>query len=85
MRVVGRACNGGEWGGVSRGLRKRCVMFPSLFNVFLDKIVRRMNKKVDVRELKLRNQRGLETDQVLHAYDAVLFCGIKRGPLIDCE
>ena len=61
--VDGRACvrvgnDVSEWFLVNVGLRQGCVMSPSLFNVYMDGVVREVNVRVLGKGLELLSANG---------------------------
>ena len=63
----------GQYFGVRRELRQVCVMSTCLFNVFFDRVVRRVDKRAELREGKLRDgrEREWEMKQLLYVDDIV--------------
>ena len=63
----------GEYFEVRRGLRQGFVMSPWLYNLLFDRVVRQVNERTIVKEVKLRdeNGRGWEIKQVLYADDTI--------------
>ena len=47
-----------EWFPVNVGLRQGCVMFPRLFNVYMDGVVREVNARVLGEGLELLSANG---------------------------
>ena len=62
------------WFPVNVGLRQDCVMFPWLFNVWMDGVVRQVNVKVLGKRLELLSANGgrFEINQLLFADDTAL-------------
>ena len=58
-----------EWFPVNAGLRQGCVMYPWLFNVYMDGVVRQVNVRV---ELLSANGGRFEINQLLFADDTAL-------------
>ena len=48
----------GKYFEVRRGLRPGCVIFPCLFKIFFEGVVRKMNEREIGRGMKLRNENG---------------------------
>ena len=74
-----RACarvgnNVSEWFPVNVGLRQGCAMFPWLFNVYMDGVVREVNFRVPGKGLELLSANGgwFEIKQLLFADDTAL-------------
>ena len=63
-----------EWFPVNVGLRQGCVMFPWLFNVYMDVVVREVNVRVLGKGLELLSANGgrFEINQLLFADDTAL-------------
>ena len=63
-----------EWFLVSFGLRQGCVIFPWLFDVYMDGVVREVNVRVLGKGLKLLSANGgrFEIHQLLFADDTAL-------------
>ena len=63
-----------EWFPVNIGLRQGCVMYPWLFNVYMDGVVREVNVGVLGKGLELLSANGerIEINQLLFADDTAL-------------
>ena len=63
-----------EWFPVNVGLRQGCVIFPWLFNVYMDGVVREVNVRVLGKGLELLSANGgrFEINQLLFADDTAL-------------
>ena len=63
-----------EWFPVNVGLRQGCVMFPWLFNVYMDSVVREVNVRMLGKGLELlsANCDRFEINQLLFADDTAL-------------
>ena len=63
-----------EWCPVNVGLRQCCVMFPWLFNVYMDGVVREVKVRVLGKVLDLLNANGgrFEINQLVSADDTAL-------------
>ena len=60
-----------EWFSVNVGLRQGCVVYPWLFNVYIDGLVRKVNVRVLRKGLELLSVNGgrFEVNQLLFADD----------------
>ena len=63
-----------EWFPVNVGLRQGCVISPSLFNVYMDSVVRDVNDRVLGKGMDLLSANGgrFEINQLLFADDTAL-------------
>ena len=63
-----------EWFLVNVGVRQGCVMYPWLFNVYMDSVVRELNVRVLRKGLELLSANGsrLKINQLLVADDTAL-------------
>ena len=63
-----------EWLQVDVGLRQGCVMFPWLFNAYMDGVVREVSRRVLGKGLELlsANDGRFEINQLLFANDTAL-------------
>ena len=41
---------------VRRGLRRECIVFPWLFSIFFDEVVREVNERATRRRVKLKDE-----------------------------
>ena len=73
-----------KWFPVNVGLRYNCVMFPWLFNVYMDRVVREVNARVLWKELDLLSVNGdwCEMNQLLFADDTTQWL-IQRRNCVD--
>ena len=63
-----------KWFPVNLGLRQDCVMYPWLFNVYMEGVVREVNVRVLGKGLELLSANGgrFEINQLLFADDTAL-------------
>ena len=62
------------WFPINVGLRQGCVMYPWMFNVYVDGVAREVNDRVLGKGLELLSANGgrFEINQIFFAYDAAL-------------
>ena len=77
--VGSRACvrvgnDASEWFPVNGGLRQGCVMSPSMFNVYMDGVVREVNVRALGKGLELLRVNGgrFDVNQLLFADDTAV-------------
>ena len=63
-----------EWFSVNAGLGQACVMFPWLFNVYIDDVVKEVNARVIGKrfELLFSKDERFEINKLLFAYDTAI-------------
>ena len=74
-----------EWFPVNVGLKQGCVMFPWLFMVYMDGVVREVNVRVLGKGLELLSANGgrFEINQLLFADETALVADSEKKLCID--